>query len=121
MANGTNVTLKIITTTNKAGSITNFALVNSSITENNTKNNKANATTTVISTSVDLVITKAVDHLFCVVGDNVVWTVSVTNKGPGNASDVFVKDVLPDGLKYVSHTVSWVLMIMFLVCGLLVL
>ena len=106
LANGTNVTLKIITTTNKAGSITNFALVNSSITENNTKNNKANATTTVISTSVDLVITKAVDHLFCVVGDNVVWTVSVTNKGPGNASDVFVKDVLPDGLKYVSHTVS---------------
>ena len=64
------------------------------------------STTTVISTSVDLVITKAVDHLFCVVGDNVVWTVSVTNKGPGNASDVFVKDVLPDGLKYVSHTVS---------------
>lgn len=40
LANGTNVTL-IVTTTNKAGSITNFALVNSSITENNT-NNKCN-------------------------------------------------------------------------------
>ena len=37
------------------------------------------------------------------VGDEVVWTVSVINKGPGTAKSVKVHDILPDGMKYVRH------------------
>ena len=39
-------------------------------------------------------------------GDPVVWIVSVINMGPDTAKNVKVFDQLPDGLKYVSHTVS---------------
>lgn len=39
-------------------------------------------------------------------GDHVVWIVSVINMGPDTAKNVKVFDQLPDGLKYVSHTVS---------------
>ena len=39
-------------------------------------------------------------------GDHVVWIVSVINMGPETAKNVNVFDQLPDGLKYISHTVT---------------
>ena len=39
-------------------------------------------------------------------GDQVVWIVSVINMGPDTAKNVKVFDQLPDGLKYVSHTLT---------------
>ena len=52
-------------------------------------------------------------------GDNVTYTVTVTNDGIGDAKDVVVRDVLGEGLKFVSatgnytfdeatHTVTWI-------------
>ena len=52
-------------------------------------------------------------------GDNVTYTVKVTNDGIGDAKDVVVRDVLGEGLKFVSatgnytfdeatHTVTWI-------------
>ena len=52
-------------------------------------------------------------------GDNVTYTVTVTNDGMGDAKDVVVRDVLGEGLKFVSatgnytfdeatHTVTWI-------------
>ena len=35
-------------------------------------------------------------------GDKVVYTIAVTNNGPDNSSSVFVKDLLPNGLKFIS-------------------
>lgn len=40
------------------------------------------------------------------VGEYVTWIITVDNLGPGTAKNVKVRDVLPDGLKYVSHTLS---------------
>ncbi|MEL4308908.1 PKD domain-containing protein [Joostella sp. CR20] len=51
---------------------------------------------------VDLSLTKTVDNATPNIGDEVVFTVSVTNAGPSDATDVSVKDLLAEGFEYVS-------------------
>ena len=36
------------------------------------------------------------------VNDKIVYTIAVTNNGPDNATNVFLKDLLPKGLKFIS-------------------
>jgi uncharacterized repeat protein (TIGR01451 family) len=50
----------------------------------------------------DLALTKTVDNAAPALGANVVFTLTVTNNGPNNATGVVVNDFLPDGLSYVS-------------------
>jgi uncharacterized repeat protein (TIGR01451 family) len=50
----------------------------------------------------DLGLTKTVDNAAPALGANVVFTLTVTNNGPNNATGVVVNDFLPDGLDYVS-------------------
>jgi uncharacterized repeat protein (TIGR01451 family) len=57
---------------------------------------------TIPPTLADLRLTKTVDNATPFVGENVIFTVSVFNDGPGEASGVTVEDVLPAGLTFVS-------------------
>lgn len=50
----------------------------------------------------DLALTKTVDNASPAAGGTVVFTLTVTNNGPNNATGVVVNDFLPDGLTYVS-------------------
>ncbi|WP_207916026.1 DUF11 domain-containing protein, partial [Natronoflexus pectinivorans] len=50
----------------------------------------------------DLSITKTVNNEMPNVGSNVVFTITVTNNGPSNATGVVVTDNLPSGYTYVS-------------------
>ncbi|MFY9826490.1 MAG: S8 family serine peptidase [Thermoanaerobaculia bacterium] len=50
----------------------------------------------------DLAVTKSVDNPTPAVGANVIFTITVTNNGPNNATGVVVNDFLPDGTTYVS-------------------
>jgi uncharacterized repeat protein (TIGR01451 family) len=50
----------------------------------------------------DLALTKSVDNPTPAAGANVVFTLTVTNNGPNNATGVVVSDFLPTGLSYVS-------------------
>ncbi len=68
------------------------------------------------SEEADLAITKTVSPESVAPGDNAVFTISVTNNGPGGASNTVVTDSLPAGLSYVSNdcgasfadpTVTW--------------
>ncbi|MGH8174198.1 MAG: beta strand repeat-containing protein, partial [Rhodanobacteraceae bacterium] len=59
-----------------------------------------------VSPSADIALAKTVDNATPNVGENVVFTVTVTNNGPSNASGVAVTDALPSGLVFVSAATS---------------
>lgn len=54
----------------------------------------------------DLNITKTVTNSIPNVGDQVTFTITLTNQGPANATGVEVTDLLPDGYSYISHLTS---------------
>jgi uncharacterized repeat protein (TIGR01451 family)/gliding motility-associated-like protein len=54
----------------------------------------------------DLSLIKMVDNEIPKVGDNVVFTIELTNNGPNNATGVSVIDKLTSGYTYLSHTAS---------------
>jgi len=51
----------------------------------------------------DLELTKTVNVVTPLVGDEVIFTLSLTNNGPSNASGVTVIDLLPSGYTYISN------------------
>ncbi|MCB0593029.1 MAG: DUF11 domain-containing protein, partial [Phaeodactylibacter sp.] len=55
---------------------------------------------------VDLELEKSVNNTTPTVGDNVTFTVVLTNQGPSTATGVSVTDQLPSGYAFVSHTAS---------------
>jgi len=57
---------------------------------------------TVVNVNTDLEIQKNVDNMTPNVGDNVVFTISVTNNDPSDATGIEVTDILPSGLNFVS-------------------
>jgi len=50
----------------------------------------------------DLSLTKTVDRKIVQIGQNITFTITVTNLGPDTATDVFFGDALPDPLNFVS-------------------
>ena len=82
--------------------ITNVAVVNSTTYDPNETNNKDNETVNVPA-EADLSIVKLVSNATAHKGDIVTWTVIVTNNGPDAAKNVYVNDILPNGLVYKAH------------------
>ena len=66
----------------------------------NTANNQASATVTALE--ADLQITKTVSNATPNVGDTIAFTITLTDLGPGIATNVQVNDLLPTGLTLVS-------------------
>ena len=52
----------------------------------------------------DLSLTKTVNNTSPNVGNNIIYTINVSNAGPSTATNVEVKDVLPAGLQFVSSS-----------------
>lgn len=106
--NGAQQTVTIVVRPNNAtrgSSITNGVSVATTTTEIDTTNNSASVVTSVQNPALDLSInkTESVDPL--AVGDNTVYTVTVTNQGPSAAENVVITDTLPPTrLSYQSHT-----------------
>lgn len=53
----------------------------------------------------DLAVTKTGPSTI-IAGNQITYTITVTNKGPSNATNVIVQDVLPSGVTFVSSTVA---------------
>ena len=88
---------------NAAGTLINTATVSSATPDPNPNNNSATDTDG-ITPPADLALTKTLDTVGPInPGDNVVFTLTVTNNGPGAATGVVVTDTLPAGLTYVSN------------------
>ncbi len=100
LANGATATLDIVATVIQHTPVTNTASVSSSTYDPNGANNSDGATADV--PNADLAVTKTVDNPGPNVGDNVTFTVTVTNNGPDTAQAVSVGDSLPAGLTFVS-------------------
>lgn len=58
------------------------------------------------SASVDIEVVKTVDNPTPQVGENVVYTLTITNNGPSTATALQIEDVLPAGVTYVSSSAS---------------
>jgi uncharacterized repeat protein (TIGR01451 family) len=54
----------------------------------------------------DLRVTKAVSNATPAVGEQVTYTIAVTNLGPSDVTSAEIRDVLPAGVLYVSSTAS---------------
>ena len=107
---GATATLNITATVNVTGNYTNIAEVTSSgntdpdSTPGNgvpTEDDYDSVTTNPVSVS-DLEITKVVDNATPNVGTDVVFTLTLTNNGPSDATGVTVSDLLPSGYTFVS-------------------
>ena len=91
---------KVIVT---GATIINTVTVNSTTQDPKLYNNKAE-NGTAVPPEADVAVVKKVNNFTPNKYDNVVWTITVVNNGPNVAEKVVVKDILPSGLKYVSHT-----------------
>jgi uncharacterized repeat protein (TIGR01451 family) len=113
LANGANATLAIVATVNTIGAKTNTAEVTASnqfdadsTPGNNVGTEDDQASATVTPTIADLSLIKTVNLPNQQVGQNVVFTLTLANAGPDQATGVTVSDLLPAGLTFVSSTPS---------------
>lgn len=106
----TTVTLTIVATVNNGtlgSTITNNAEI-TQINENDPElnNNSNSAGITVVAESSDIKVLKIVDNSVPVEGDFINYTVSVTNQGPRNATNLKIIDQLPSGVTFQSANPS---------------
>lgn len=64
-------------------------------------NNTSNETQNIVRTSAELAITKT-GPASVVAGNNITYTLTVTNNGPSDAQNVLIKDTLPPNVSFVS-------------------
>ena len=101
LAKGASQTLNIISKVAKTGSIKNVASVTGNEYDINKANNRAEASVNVAN-AVDLAIVKTSNVSNPNYGGLVKWTLTVTNNGPDVATEVFVDEVIPNGLVFKS-------------------
>ena len=103
IASGASETLVVSTRVNATNTtLPNHVEVTSDTYDPVPGNNSADNSTSVLP-EADLSVNKTVSSSTVHNGSTVIWTITVKNNGPDNASNVRVTDVLPDGL--VSFTV----------------
>jgi uncharacterized repeat protein (TIGR01451 family) len=103
--NGTPATVTLIVTPTTAGTVTNTATATTTAGDVNPANNTASLTTT-INPVTDLQVTKSVNSSQVTVGQNVVYTITVSNLSSTPAVGSTLTDNLPSGVTFVSGTTS---------------
>jgi gliding motility-associated-like protein/uncharacterized repeat protein (TIGR01451 family) len=111
LANGSSETLDITVEVLQTGNYSNTAeLTNvgesdadSSPNNNNEAEDDQQTVEPIVVPVADLLLRKSVNQLSPYVGQEVIFTINITNLGPSDATGVEVMDLLPDGYTYVSH------------------
>ncbi|WP_420603083.1 gliding motility-associated C-terminal domain-containing protein [Flagellimonas sp.] len=114
MTNGGNASLNITATVNPTGNYTNIAEItaqgetDSDSTPNNGVAGEDDQDQVIINAAplVDISVTKTADDLTPNVGDPIVFTITVQNDGPNDATNVVVTDFLASGYAFVSAVPS---------------
>jgi uncharacterized repeat protein (TIGR01451 family) len=104
LASGATSTVTIVIKTGSPGILANTVTVTSADIDTNSGNNTATSTTDVSPT--DLIITKSEPAEFVRQGDEITFTVTVTNIGSATATNVIVTDALPNSMSFASSTPS---------------
>jgi len=103
IANGTTQTMTVTATVNATGNYTNVATATGTETDPVPGDN-TDEITVAPDPDANLQISKTVNDSTPSIGDQVEFTLLVTNNGTANATNVIVTDQLPTGYAYVSHT-----------------
>jgi uncharacterized repeat protein (TIGR01451 family) len=111
LASGARATLSLQTRVTRAGPITNVAEISDldqrdpdATPGNGVPGEDDRASVDLIGQSADLSMAKAADRPQPLIGENVVYTLTVSNAGPTAAADVRVEDTLPPEVTFVSAT-----------------
>ncbi len=97
---GSNATVTLVITPTAAGPLSNTASVSTSVTDPDNTNDSATENTTVNPVQADLVLAKTDSPDPVTVGNNLTYTITVTNSGPDTATNVVVTDTLPGGVTF---------------------
>ena len=103
LVSGDNATVTIIVTTNSTGNITNTASMTSGLSDPQVSDNSASQSTIVTVPSVaglSVIKSDTPDPVF--VGNALVYTVTVANSGPQQATGVVLTDILPANVTFSS-------------------
>lgn len=106
LAPSATATFDIVAATTVEGTISNTANATAATPDPAPANNSATTTTAVARQLADLSIAKSANATEFVPGAPVVYTIVVTNNGPGPAENVVVTDVLPAGTTLLSATTT---------------
>jgi uncharacterized repeat protein (TIGR01451 family) len=109
LANGANATVTIVVHPTQAGTVNTTAEINANETDPTLGDNQKSLSVTVNNpppVSADLSITAAASTPTVTLGNNLAFTLTVSNSGPSAASGVTVTDTLPAGATLVSVTSS---------------
>ena len=105
VASGASPTIQVKGRPQAVGTINNNATVASNVNDPSTANNVAPASTTV-SPAADLAVTKTDSPDPLLAGQQLTYTVGVSNAGPSSATGITLTDTLPAGVTFNSATPS---------------
>ena len=106
LANGNSASLMITAMVNAGGATLNTATVTTSDQPDPTPGNNSDSADTMPVAQADIAVTKVVDNATPDVGDNVIFTIMVSNNGPSGATGVSVNDALPSGYSLQSSSAT---------------
>ena len=95
------ITIKVLVETTNIGTITNHAHVTSDTIDSSLANNNISENT-YVDYSAELSVIKTCDTETAIAGDNLTYTINVTNHGPHTAYNITVTDTLPAEVSFVS-------------------
>ena len=108
LANGASaivtITVTVPSSTAHGTILSNGATSTATSTDPDTSNNSNIVQTTTVNRLADLEVTKSDSPDPIIAGNNLTYTVTVTNDGPSDASGVTLSDALPGGVTFVSAT-----------------
>ena len=100
LGSGASMEFSLVLTAGNTLSITNTAETGTASYDSDPSNNESTAVTTVTPVA-DVSVTKT-GPPSAIAGQNILFTITVTNNGPSTAANVSVSDVLPPGTTFVS-------------------
>jgi len=89
-----------------AATIADAGIYSLTVTNNGCISAASSVNVAVVNCNADLSVLKTVDNAHPLVGHNVLFTITVTNNGPADATGVSVTDILQTGYSYISSAVT---------------